>query len=172
MTLRRLDFGRPARGPVLGWVVLLLGMVCLLASAWARQAWRQLDAAEAARVIARQAARDAAVASPRAVPSTSERRLAQARREMTLPWSRALSAVEAAATDPVYLLALSIEPGTGLVSLAAEAPSLEDALRFAEALEGSGALGRPLIHTHERQIEPAAGRPRIVFKLTTRWPAP
>jgi hypothetical protein len=101
--------------------------------------------------------------------SVAGRRLQQVRAELSRPWLATLSAIESATVHPVYLLALSIEPASGVVSFEAEAPSFDRALSYVEALSASGALVQVSLVSHAQATAQPSDLPVVRFTATGQW---
>ena len=138
------DFSKKPGSPLLGWCILLLGVV-LLASAWALKRHWSEQAITLQRHLSqteREAARQLAASRARAaLPPAEARRWARWQTQQSLPWQEALQAVDAASGDPVYLLGLTWLGGSdgspGQLKLEAQAPSWNEALMFVGKLQRS-----------------------------------
>lgn len=173
MSLQPVDFLKPRGAPRLGWWLLAAGVLTLGAAKWCDQRWTAerglAEQAQQARVEAVRAAQRPAAPS---VPSETERRLQYARTELQRPWMAALRAVESAAMDPVYVLALSFDPRAGAVKIEAEAPSFEHALAFTQVLADGTALSAVSLLSHEQVSDPSTSQPVVRFSVLARWGAP
>ena len=173
MSLQPVDFLKPTGAPRLGWWLLAAGVVTLGAAQWCDQRWTaERGLAEQAQQARAEALRATQRAAAPAVPSATERRLQYARTELQRPWMAALRAVESAAADPVYVLALSFDPRVGAVKIEAEAPSFEHALAFTQVLADGTALSAANLLSHEQVNDPAAPQPVVRFTVLARWGAP
>jgi hypothetical protein len=170
MSVKAINFLRPTGAPRIGWWLLAAGVLSLGAAKWCDQRWtagrQSAEQAQQQRADALRAAQRPVAPPP---PSTSDRRLQQARTELQRPWMAALRAIESAAVDPVYLLALSFEPSTGVIKLEAEAPSFEHALAFTQVLADGNTLGTAALASHEQVADPSTGRPAVRFTVLARW---
>jgi hypothetical protein len=168
------DFSkRPGVAPQ-GWLLLAVGIACLAASIvfWqARDEQRQAREGEAeARAQALEQERQDAARPP--MPSLDERRAQQAMRELRRPWLPTLQAIEAATRDPIYLLGWTIDPANGRIQLDGEAPSFEQALGFAEALNREPVLAGAQLTSHEQVNDAQNNRSIVKFTLMAQWRTP
>ena len=172
MSISTVDFLRPPRAPQLGWWLLLTGVAALAAAVSCEQRWtaERMEAERAAQIKA-EASRLKRQPARVAEPTASERRLLHAQRELRRPWLRALGSVESATNDPVYLLSLAFERGSGVLRLEAEAPSFDHALAYTQMLGSSKVLSSAALESHEHMANPAAGRDVVRFTMTMRWNA-
>lgn len=174
MSLRRVDFLQPASAaPRIGFVLLAIGVAALATAiafhrhgALQREAMAQrwLQEAEAERLAQEQ--RD----SP-PTPTAEDLQIANARKERRRPWLAALRAVEAASRDPVFLLTLSADAGSGLWRLEGEAPSFEHALAYVQVLPDGVGLASASLLSHEAVQDPLSGRATVRFSASARWSA-
>ena len=170
MNARAVDFLHPPGPPVLGWWLLAIGLLAFAGSLEfaQRSAAERAQAERAGQTAA--AARRAAQPAPRPAETTpAERRRRHALAELRRPWLPALRAVESAAVAPVYLLALSLEPSTGLLRLDAEAPDFEQALAHVRDLGASGVLSDAHLISHEQNTDSATGRSVVRYTVNARW---
>lgn len=171
MSVRTIDFLRPARPPRLAWLLLAAG---LLAAGLDFRLEQRLDDARVRRDLA-QAEREAAEAQARdhlaiaARPTPETRRLAGAASELARPWLPTLRSVEAATLPPVYVLDLAVDPVKGRVHLEGEAPDFEQAVAYVERLGASGALVRARLVSHEQAQDPATGQSVVKFTVEADW---
>lgn len=170
MNLAAVDFLRAPAPPRVGWALLLIGMMALGIAVWLDQQWtaerrdglQQQQFSGAARQALAKPARPAE-------PSAAQRRLQQAETELRRPWLATLRAIESATVEPVYLLSISIEPGTGIVRLEAEAPSFERALTYIETLNSDGALRPATLVSHMQATAQPSNLPVVRFSVSTQW---
>lgn len=175
MSLRSIDFSRPVRAvSALGMALLFIGALALLASGICHHRWaaeREVAAQQAQReaeaLRARRAAKPVAAA-----PSSDERRLQRATLERARPWMPALRAIEAATRDPVYLLSLSADAGSGSFRLEGEAPSFEHALAYVQVLPDGVGISTASLLSHEETNDPASGRRVVRFAVRIQWAMP
>jgi hypothetical protein len=180
------DFSKKPGPPLLGWCILLLGVLLLL-SAWAlKQHWskqaitlqRQLSETE------RETARQQAASSARATQLPAEaRRWAHWKTQQSLPWQEALQAVDAASSDPVYLLGLTWQGGPdgspGQLKLEAQAPGWNEALVFVDKLQrsldvaASTLFGGAQLSSQQQSQDASTSEPvqRFVVTVPLRWTA-
>jgi hypothetical protein len=170
MSLPAIDFLRPPRSPTAGWLVLALGVACAAGALWAAQQW----AAERARAEQEQQAitdtrRSITQPRPAPTPTVTQLRAEQTELQLRRPWLQVLSAVESAAMEPVYLLSLSVDAGTGAVRLEAEAPSFDEAVAFVEVLTRAEVLKEVMLTSHEGLDDPAKARTYVRLAATAQW---
>jgi hypothetical protein len=173
MSLKAIDFLRAPAAPRIGWWLLAAGLLSLGVARWCDQRWTsERQAAEQAlleRAEAHRAAQRPVAPTP---PSAADKRLQHAQLELRRPWMPALRAIESAAVDPVYVLAMSFEPNTGAIKLEAEAPSFEHALAFTQVLADGQALASAALASHEQVADATSARPAVRFTVLARWSAP
>lgn len=94
----------------------------------------------------------------------------QALSELSVPWPGLFEDLERASLDQKEAVALlQIEPDaeTGEIRIAAEAASLQTALRYVASLQQSRTLRFPLLDSHEVQLDQRE-RP-VYFEMTAVW---
>lgn len=169
MSAIRIDFLHPRRVPWLGIGLLVLGAGALALALWFDRTWAEQRAereeAERARQEAMERTRREALRPVALTPD--QRRLQHIAPVLRQPWLPSLRLIENATDAPVYLLALSIDPASGVVQLEAEAPDFKSALAYVQSLDEEGLLGPAQIRSHEDGPDPA--RPVVRFKVATRW---
>lgn len=172
MTIRDVDFLRQPAAPRLGWVILAAGTVALVAATAVDQRGQaQREAVK--QVLAQRAEAERVRQRPVPVkqPTAADRRAALAEHELRRPWIAAMRGVETATVAPVFLVAMNIERGTGLVKLEAEAPTFNDALAYVEHLGRGGSLGGVALVSHQQGLDPGSGAPLIRFAVSAEWGA-
>jgi len=173
VSLKAVNFLNPTAAPRVGWWLLAAGLLALGVARWCDQQWtaerQSAEHAQQTQVEARRTAQKPVTPPP---PSATERRLQQAHTELRRPWMAALRAIESAAVDPVYVLALSFDPGAGAIKIEAEAPSFEHALAFTQVLADGVALSSASLASHEQVANPTAFRPTVRFTVVARWNTP
>lgn len=170
MNASSMDFLQRKRTPGFGWCLLALGVGALVLAAHLENqkateraaAERELQVATAALEARRPALKPTAL-------TPAQRRAEQARADLQRPWLATLRAIEAATREPVYLLALAIEPSTGMIKLDAEAGSFEQALFYVDVLSGSSVLLPATLVSHEAVATALPGQGAIRFTVNTRW---
>lgn len=175
MSLQRIDFAKPRdRMPPLGAALLALGVLMMAATAlcdehWAadREQLRQAALRREEALLARQQVKPVV-----AVPSANERRMQRAMAERSRPWLAALSAVEAATRDPVFLLSMTADAGNHSLRLDAEAPSFEHALSYTQVLPDGTGLASAQLLSHELVTDAASGRMVVRFSIAAQWRTP
>lgn len=173
MNAPMIDFLRPGRTPLLGWLLLVAGA---LAAGVALRLEQRLDDARTLRDQA-QWQREQADATERqrreaaARPTPDSRRLDTALLEARRPWLPTLQAVETATVPPVYVLDFSVDPARGQVHLEGEAPDFDHAVAYVENLGGSNALVQARLASHEAVTDPATSRQLVRFTVNARWDA-
>ena len=173
MNRHSMDFLRRPSPPLIGICLLAAGLVALGGAGGLNQRW-------AAEVAATRRAEQLALATreasrPRPAPTTLtpvQRRELQAQVELRRPWLAALRAIESATRDPVFLLALAIEPATGAIRVDAEASSFDQALAYVERISEAEVLTGTALIAHESVPAPAPGQGAIRFSVSTRWAMP
>jgi hypothetical protein len=169
MSAARIDFLHPRRLPWLGVGLLLLGGAAMATALWVDQTWAKERAvredAERARLEAVDRARREALRP--AVLTPDQLRLQRIAPVLRQPWLPTLRLIENATEAPVYLLALSVDPASGVVQLEAEAPDFSSALAYVKSLDEDGLLGPAQLRSHEQGTDP--NRPTVRFKVATRW---
>jgi hypothetical protein len=172
MSKRPVDFLSEPRPPLLGWLLLGIGLTALASALWCQQRWSDIDAA----LLSTRAAIDAENALPapqvRREPSLAQRRWEQAQGELQHPWLATLRTIEGSTTDPVFLLSLTIEPAKGVVRLDAEAPNFERALDYVQILDIDGTLQPAQLLSHEKAVDASGGKGTVKFSVLTHWIAP
>ncbi|HZT56125.1 MAG TPA: hypothetical protein VFA35_07865 [Burkholderiaceae bacterium] len=173
MSVGAIDFLHRRRSPWLGWCLLAIGAAALSASLWLDQRWTaeraHREAVARTRDEAMQQARRAAM---RPLPPTADqRRLQRIASQLRQPWLPVLRVIENITEAPVFLLALSIDPATGIVQLDGEAPNFDYAMAYAQLLDEEGLLGPAELRSHELVTEPGTGRATLRFTIVTRWSA-
>lgn len=170
MSAAFIDFHRPRRVPVLGWVLFALGSAVLAGGLWLDRAWTNERAAvEAARRARDDAARQARELASRPVPLTAdELRQRAAAPLLRQPWLPVLRVVEAATEPPVFLLGLAIDPASGQIRIEGEAPSFAEVLAYAQSLRDD-VLVPAQLRSHEAFTDPNNGRQATRFSVTSQW---
>lgn len=173
MSLRAIDFMQSPNARFRGGWWLAVGMAALIGVYAVDQHWdvqhQRILRDRATRLEALQASRRPVVAP---APNADERRLQRAERERAYPFLPALRAIESAAVDPVYVLALSFEPAAGALKIDAEAPSFDHALAFTQVLTNDRGLSAASLASHDTVNDAASGRPTVRFTVLARWRSP
>lgn len=169
MSLRAVDFMRPASPPLGGWLLLAAGAAAFLTATFFQQRWAsemeaQRREADARMEVSRAALRPA-VAAP---PTAAQRRLQKAQEELNRPWISAFEAVESVTTDPVYLLSMNFERGSDVLRLEAEATQFEDSLAYVQRLAHTDPFRDATLVSHEQANNPR-GLNVVRFSVVTRW---
>jgi type II secretory pathway pseudopilin PulG len=165
------DFLRRPGPPLRGWLLCIAGLLAFGASLWfwqVRDAQRQVREQQAQAQTQAIAQAQLLAARP-AEPGVDERRTRQAMVEVQRPWLPTLQAIEDATRDPVYLLGWAIDPATGRVQLDGEAPSFEQALNYAQALDSEPALAGAQLASHEQVNDVQTGRSVVKFTVVGQW---
>ncbi len=171
MNARTIDFLRPRRTPLLGWLLLVAGS---LAVGIAVRQEQHFDAAQALRDDAEaRFEHDETIARERseaaAKPTPESRRLDAAELEVRRPWLATLEAVEAATSAPVYVLDFTVQPSKGLVHLEGESPDFDQAVAYVERLRSEGALSHASLASHESVTDAATARQLVRFSVNAIW---
>jgi hypothetical protein len=165
----QLDFVAPVhRAPLAGAALCAAGLAAALALGLAFE--RQL--AERSRLDAALGApaqpQRHQTPTPEALRSAAE--AATVERELGIPWTRLLAALEAAAHDSastVSVLVVEPDPARQLVRITAEVRNLPDALAYLKRLQKSPVLRNPMLESHERRKDDRQHPLRI--KLSAEW---
>jgi len=168
---RRIDFLRSRRTPLLGWLLLVAGV---LAAGQAARLEQRLEAARDSYDRARaQLEQDEEQARQRLIaaslPSPESHRLAGAAEEIQRPWLAALQSVEGATSAPIYILDFSIDPAKGHVHLGGESPDFAQAVDYVEHLASGGGLADAQLSSNEQVTEPGNGRTIVKFTVDAHW---
>ena len=165
-----IDFQRPTSQPRLGWLILLVGSVCVAAAS------RLSSRYEAARVQAAGAleeqhdlARQRARPVPAMAPTQADVRTRTALAQSDAPLLGTLRAIERTAQDPVYLRSLNLDPAAHTVKLEAEAPTFADALAYVQTLDAEPLLHPAMLTAHNDVPEQVSGKTHLTFTVMTRW---
>lgn len=173
MSARSIDFLRSPRTPLLGWLLLIAGV---LAAGQAFRLEKRLQAARERHDRAQaQLEHDEEQARQRlkaaSLPTPETHRLAGAAAEIQRPWLAALRSVEGAASAPVYILDFSMDPAKGRIHLGGEAPDFDRAVGYVEHLADGGGLTGAQLSSNEQVTEPASGRTVVRFTVDANWSA-
>lgn len=171
MTSAAIDFLHPQRTPRLGGGLLALGALALSLALWADRHWsEQRQAFEAAQRQHAEAARRESEAARRLAPPTpQELRRRQIAPQLRQPWLPTLRLIENVTEPPVFLLSLSVDPGTGQVRLDGEAPGFAEALAYTRALDDEAVMGPARLVSHDTVADTVSGRQVVRFGIATRW---
>ena len=173
MSVRSIDFLRSRRTPVLGWLLLIAGV---LTAGQAARLEQQLKAARERndRAVS-QLEHDEELARQRvkaaSLPTPESHRLGRAVAEIQRPWLAALQTVEGATSASVYILDFSIDPVKGRVHLGGESPDFERAVSYVEHLANGGGVKGAQLSSNEQVTEPASGRAVVKFTVDADWSA-
>lgn len=161
----RIDFSRRRRRPSA--VVLLFLLAALVACGVAfNECYRAFDALQRKR----DALSGAQLRARHTAPSVTAKQIEAMNgtiRQLNLPWSRLLDAIESKLSDQVALLALEPEATTRMLHLQAEARSAEDMIDFVEALDGDKRFTSVRLRRHEI-VESDRNHP-YRFQLEAVW---
>jgi hypothetical protein len=174
MRQMRVDFIQRQRQPMLGWLVLIAGVVSAgkvgdhyLQVCQQKEALEQIRQAQAHRVKEQERQRLAAQPLP-VPPHVDDKRWQRAATELALPWLNTLQAIERATKPPVFLVGFKSDPVSGRLQLDSEAPSLDDALAYVFALQSAPELSRTQLTAHSEATD-QQGRALVRFALQTQW---
>jgi hypothetical protein len=164
------DFLKPQRPPILGWVLFALGAAALAVAVQADQRWamERADREAQHRADSEAAERRQREAQRPVLPSPGQRRMQSVAPQLRQPWLPALRVIEGVTKPPVYLLALVFDPDGGTIRLDAEAGTFEQAVNYAASLQLDGVLGVGELRSHEQAIDPQ-GRPVVRFTIAAPW---
>lgn len=170
MSLRSVDFARPARAPLLGWWLLAIGTATLaMVVAFDRQVSAQHAQLEARLREHAEAERTARLASLKPVAPTAEQlRMQRVAPQLREPWIPVLRVIENVTESPIFLIELSVDPAKGLVRIDAEAPTFEHALAYTQLLDEPDLLGPAQLRSHEPARD-ATGQAIVRFSVQTPW---
>jgi hypothetical protein len=170
MSAPTIDFLHPHRPAWLGWGLLAMGVATLAASLGLQHRWadQRADREAAIAVRAEAAERARREALKPVAPSPDERRFQHITPQLRQPWLPTLRLIENATEPPVYLLALSIDPGAGSLHIEGEAPTFDQVLSYVQTLDEPGLLGPAELRSHEL-VTDATGRTTVHFNIVTRW---
>lgn len=171
MSARSIDFLRSRRTPLLGWLLLVAGV---LAAGQAARLERRLAAARESHDRAQaQLEHDEELARQRlkasSVPTPESHRLAGAAAEIRRPWLAALQTVEGATSAPVYILDFSVDPAKGRVHVGGESPDFDGAVGYVEHLANGGGVTGAQLSSNEQVAEPGTGRTVVKFTVEANW---
>ena len=164
------DFLRTPGQPMIGWLLLLLGLAAA-GGMLSLQAYRDaVRAQENQRIEARVAAerREREASLRPAVPTIEEKRLLHIQPELDQPWLPLMRAIESVSEPPVFVLGLSMDPVNGKFQLDAEAPTFDEATGYVQSLAGIDLLKSVQIVMHENAVDPW-GHPSVKFTVVARW---
>lgn len=171
----QIDFAQPSKAqPLMGWLLLLIGLASLVMVGKHFLIWRQAQAdAEHAKQQQVQAADELAKRqATRLVNATpvyvDDKRWAHAVTELALPWIGTLRAIERATQPPIYLLAFKSDPVSGRLLLEAEAPTFDEVLAYMAALQTAKQLHSTQLLSHQ-EANDAQGHALVRFSLQTQW---
>jgi hypothetical protein len=173
MTSATIDFLHPRRTSALGWWLLAVGVIALALSLWldARWAGQRAEQRQAQQQREDVAARDRAAALQPVAPTPQDLRLRAIAPQLRQPWLPTLRLIENVTEAPVFLLAVSIDPGAGAVRLDGEAPGFTEALTYAHSLDDDALMGPARLRSHETTADPVTGAPVVRFSIFTSWVA-
>ena len=160
------------RLPLWVWPLLLAGTVVVVAAGWKVLSIQQrLEAAKALmaedqrRLIqARGKATRDAVPSVSAAQATA---INAAVRQLNVPWTDLLEALEAAGSKKVAYLEVRAEPGTSRLLVSAEVRSSDDIITYVSRLKKEQIFTNVLLSGH--QVSEADGNRPIRFELVAVW---
>ena len=166
--LLRLDFApRTRRSPVLGWVLLALGVTSIALAALQFHSAHAARAQEADQLQQLQA-RVAEGTGSRSTASDSREAKAAAAviRDLRVPWPQLLDVFEGAANQNVALLTIEPAPAQHQVRLTAEAKNVQAMFDYLEALKREP-LTEIVLLSHQVN-EKAPGSP-LRFQAQAKW---
>lgn len=171
---RHVEFGARYTVSRIGVICLSSGMAALLAAGFwlwqVRQAHTQAMDARQRVISANVAVTEQAEAKAQQARAEAERRnhdprWQNAQQVLNWPWLDTLTVVEQLTRAPLYLLAYKPDANTGQVTLEGEADTLEDALRYVQALQGVPQFERARLLRHEEARDAASGRIIVRFAV-------
>ena len=105
----------------------------------------------------------------RPLPGASPEEVAAARdtvERLSLPWDRLFSALEAAASDQVALLAIEPDPKSGTVTISGDSKSYLAALTYVLDLSRAEGLSHVQLARHEQHNDP---QKTVAFSVSASW---
>jgi hypothetical protein len=160
------------RLPLWVWPLLLAGIIVILAGAW--KVWsieqrlasvKALMAADQRRISQARvkASRDAvqSVSAAQAIPINA------AVRQLNVPWTDLLEALEAAGSKKVAFIELRAEPGANRLLVSAEVRTNEDIIAYVSRLKKEQIFSSVLLSAH--QLSEADVNKPIRFELIAVW---
>ena len=166
------DFLHAPGQPLLGWLLLLLGLAAVGGASMLHRHRESIQAQEDMKIEARAAAerreREAAL-RPHAIP-LDEKRLRHVLPELDRPWLPLMRAIESSTESPVFLLGLSMDPSGGRLQIDAEAPNFDEAMGYVQRLADVELLKSVQIVSHDNVLDPW-GRQSVKFTVSARWSA-
>jgi hypothetical protein len=172
--MSRVDLLHPDRPPWLGWVVLALGTLALIAAVGLRQHWQRLQTSAQERALKELRAQQEAkvrTAKP-ALPAPDLARQQRLGALVARPWLQTLRAIEAAMAPSIYILGLSIDPAAGLVRIEAEAAGFDRMLNYLQMLEARPELQAVQLRSHEPMVGSDPASHGLKFTVTAQWAQP
>jgi hypothetical protein len=160
------------RLPLWVWPLLLTGSLLIIAGGW--RVWsiqQRLDTAKA--LVAedqRRLAQARGKATRDAVPSVSAGQaiaINAAVRQLNVPWTDLLEALEAAGSKKVAYLEVRAEPGASRLLVSAEVRASDDIITYVSRLKKEQIFTNVLLSGH--QVSEADGNKPIRFELIAVW---
>jgi len=175
MRILELDFQRPARPSLFGWVLLLAGLAALAALLGVQHTLAQQTLARHATAKRIEALLPGAGATRTRNPD-GDAALAAARQALErskLPWSGLFAALEAADDKDVALLAVTPDVARGQLKIHAEARHLAAMLAFHQRLQHADGLRNVVLVDHEvsNAVSKEAAGPSVRFHIVAAWGA-
>lgn len=158
----------------IGWLVLVFGG--LAASASAGFLWQQFSTI--AEIQSENSRREALAATQlqqlnslkidKSPSYLLDPRWTRAATELTWPWHATLRELDAMTKSPVFLTAFKPTAKSGQITLEAEAPSFQEAVKYVKALSKSNKLSNVFLLNHETITTPQ-GATAIKFSVQVQW---
>jgi hypothetical protein len=171
MKLRRVDFQRTKGAPWLGWLLLVVGIAAAAAAVAIDRRWsaeRELRQTAARQQQERDERARRAAQRP-ALPAAESRRLGRVRASLQQPWLPTLRAIETSTEEPIFLLALTIDPATGRLKLEGEAADFDGLIGYVKRLDDDAALDSAQLMRHETVRDAVTGQDKLRFTVGARW---
>ncbi len=171
MRTLQLDFQRPPRSSLTGWLLLGLGVAALAGTLHVHRILAQEASEHGAATQRIEAALPAAMTRSRAQDISDDPSLVAARQAIAharLPWNELFAALESADSEDVALLAITPDVTHHRVKIHAEARNLEAMLAFHRHLQRSDGLMEVVLVDHVVSKEPETP---VRFHVFAGWGA-
>jgi len=170
MARLELDFAPARRNAPLGWVLLAAGLVlATLAGVQFRAAHaeRLAHAGELSALSGKLLPANAEAAG-QAVDPRAAKAAAAVARDLRVPWSEMLTALEAVQARDVALLGVEPSPTRHNIRITAEAKTPDAMLNYVDALRGEAF---PEVHLASHQVQAQTPGEPVRFVVQARWKA-
>jgi Tfp pilus assembly protein PilN len=155
-----------------GWLAALLGLLLSSAGAWHMLSLHDKLSARRHALAVTQQRLDQRVAAPRranalSISAADAESINRAVRQLNIPWSELLDALEAAASPKVALLEIRPDPASQRLLGLAEARNSGDMIAYVEALKAQPQFSSALLTGH--QISEQDRNKPIRFEFVAAW---